>query len=698
MNIKKILLILVLCVVSFSMQGQQDTLLIRCAYVNDDGSTTLTWENSNVISPVNATSHATFNGYQIGMGLPSINPFYFDTTIANPSLNSYMETSQNANNGSITYNVNALFNPNNFTAGWIKTIFLNVNQLNSTTISLQWNPLELNCPSYNGQTGYETSKYEIYRQRKNETSFTKIGEINFLCGETTPLIFNDTILPVCEDSIVYYIEIANTLTNCYSRSNKANVKVEDNDNPDSAILRSVSTVIAVPQQIVLTWTPSTDIDVEGYIIEKIDGSVITKDTVWGATSTTWTCTSCLPTQVYNFTISSFDTCGNTSLVSARQNNMVLNGTRQACSKKVNFTWNSYINMIGGLSNYEIYYSTDGTNFYLGSTISAIATTGSVDINTSNLNYYFYVKANSNNGTDFSTSNIFHLTLSAAEELAFLYIRSVSVLPSNNQIELSFYLDSTIIVNHYILKRSMDGINFDQVATLPYTGDGTFKHVDNLPLSAETTVYTYVLEAPDACGLAYKSSKAAASMALTAKEKSSEETDLEWNAYEGWNSIGGYEIYRSATASSSLSTMIGTSSIVMYTDNTVSAATNSYNLTYNVICLEGGTGADGKQARASSSYATVKKETLFWIPNAFTPQDNTNNSFKPSIAFIKENSYEMWIYNRYGQILFYTKKINEGWDGTFNGNFVPSATYVYLIKYTDSDGVLQTQKGVVAVVN
>jgi gliding motility-associated-like protein len=247
-------------------------------------------------------------------------------------------------------------------------------------------------------------------------------------------------------------------------------------------------------------------------------------------------------------------------------------------------------------------------------------------------------------------------------------------------------------------RGADGATLNNVATLPYSGKGTFSYIDNLPQSAASVIYTYVLQAPDVCATRYKSSKPASSMRLQASEASATTNNLQWNAYEGWNAVGGYDIYRSNGSNSTLAELLGSSASTLFSDNEADMVVGGYNITYNVIAIESGYGEDGQQATASSSYASIRKETLCWIPNAFTPKGATNNVFKPQISFIKEGSYRMKIYNRYGQILFETNDLSAGWDGTYAGHYVNPASYIYLIEFENSKGERQTEKGVFVFVD
>jgi gliding motility-associated-like protein len=74
---------------------------------------------------------------------------------------------------------------------------------------------------------------------------------------------------------------------------------------------------------------------------------------------------------------------------------------------------------------------------------------------------------------------------------------------------------------------------------------------------------------------------------------------------------------------------------------------------------------------------VRDCNLIFFPNSFSPY-GVNTVFKPigEIKFLK--TYHFLIYNRWGQKVFETNDINEGWDGRFNGEYVQSGVYVYYI--------------------
>jgi gliding motility-associated-like protein len=101
--------------------------------------------------------------------------------------------------------------------------------------------------------------------------------------------------------------------------------------------------------------------------------------------------------------------------------------------------------------------------------------------------------------------------------------------------------------------------------------------------------------------------------------------------------------------------------------------------YIVILIA--TSADGCTDTIRKSIS-VDEEIIFYIPNAFTPDGNEyNNTFKPFFSVgVDPSEFSMLIYNRWGQVIFESNDIKEGWDGTFNGELVQDGLYTYSIVY------------------
>jgi gliding motility-associated-like protein len=73
-----------------------------------------------------------------------------------------------------------------------------------------------------------------------------------------------------------------------------------------------------------------------------------------------------------------------------------------------------------------------------------------------------------------------------------------------------------------------------------------------------------------------------------------------------------------------------------------------------------------------------------VPNAFTPNgDGFNDFLYPTNAY-KAKDLQFKVFNRFGQLIFYTTNWTQKWDGTFKGQGADPATYVWILQYTNSD--------------
>jgi gliding motility-associated-like protein len=89
---------------------------------------------------------------------------------------------------------------------------------------------------------------------------------------------------------------------------------------------------------------------------------------------------------------------------------------------------------------------------------------------------------------------------------------------------------------------------------------------------------------------------------------------------------------------------------------------------------------------------INKNIVIYVPNAFTPNDDTRNDFlKAFMIGIKQLNY-FKIYNRWGEMVFETKNINQGWDGRYKGNPVQSHTLVWMLEGIGVDNKTYTAKG------
>lgn len=86
----------------------------------------------------------------------------------------------------------------------------------------------------------------------------------------------------------------------------------------------------------------------------------------------------------------------------------------------------------------------------------------------------------------------------------------------------------------------------------------------------------------------------------------------------------------------------------------------------------------------------------YFPNTFTPNDDGENDlFKVEGNFITE--LELYIYDRWGELVFFSDDPNEGWDGTYKGVDLDSDTYAYYAHILCIGGLETTEQGNITLI-
>lgn len=95
--------------------------------------------------------------------------------------------------------------------------------------------------------------------------------------------------------------------------------------------------------------------------------------------------------------------------------------------------------------------------------------------------------------------------------------------------------------------------------------------------------------------------------------------------------------------------------------------------------------------------TVIDESHFSIPNAFTPNNDGNNDrLNISITGLIQLNY-FRVYSRWGQLVFESRRLSDGWDGNWQQKPQPTGTYIWVAAGTDAMGNPLLQKGSVLLI-
>jgi gliding motility-associated-like protein len=188
---------------------------------------------------------------------------------------------------------------------------------------------------------------------------------------------------------------------------------------------------------------------------------------------------------------------------------------------------------------------------------------------------------------------------------------------------------------------------------------------------------YKISYIDVCGNKSLQSVAACPLVLNGSVQSNNNITLSWSPYEAYkNGVDHYTVEKYTVAGTLLQStdVSGTT----YTDDSQDLDIQLY-----VYVVKAVPKISGFQPSVSNSVEMIKNPNLFY-PKAFTPNgDNLNDLFNVYGQYII--SFQMDIFNRWGELMFTTTQLDTGWDGNYKGNQMPEGTYTFVAAITDLAG-------------
>jgi gliding motility-associated-like protein len=146
-----------------------------------------------------------------------------------------------------------------------------------------------------------------------------------------------------------------------------------------------------------------------------------------------------------------------------------------------------------------------------------------------------------------------------------------------------------------------------------------------------------------------------------------------------------------------STLVGWD-VAPYTPNQISS--NTMTITFNSV----GTYIISADFRNDDCYKEDKliikitecTQTFIFFPNSFTPNgDNDNETF--GVYGINIDNFKMYVFNRWGQLIFTANDVSDRWDGFYKGNLCQNDVYVYKAFYKDKRGKEHNIIGKIALI-
>lgn len=463
------------------------------------------------------------------------------------------------------------------------------------------------------------------------------------------------------------------------------------------LVSPIETVSVESGLAVVTWQPSPSPEVSGYIIYRETSiGVIPVDTVYG--NNTYTDLASTPTMnTESYFVNALDDCGNTSIFDVKHTSIFVEAETLPCRQSVLLTWNTYEGWANGIAEQQVWAGINGGA--LTSAANAGMSTGSFEVKNvvDGATYCFEVRAVEAVTGAVAKSNQICLQVDITQSAEGMFLANVSVTNSGDAVVTWDWNPQAELLEFQVL-RSDQNADYQaisvQAATPPLSATNTYADVAS---GASTGKVFYKIQTLDACDSLFATNYGS-TIFLTAAPIPGNINQLNWTAFDIENaSTNSYTLFKIVGGNTSQLDMVG-SGTTSYQDTYDPTSIEEAQACYYVVAKSNVVTQNGQiiQFDSRSNTACVQQAARIFAPNAFVPE-GFNQEFKPLIVLGDLASYEMRIFDRYGQEVFSTNDPDTGWYGQKNGKSLAQGLYAYTIKVKQTNGKLTEKRGTVLLI-
>lgn len=554
------------------------------------------------------------------------------------------------------------------------------------TITLNFNSISDTCNEF--------ISYEVYWQSNPNQDFQLVETINDPGAqkfEHNPNNLNNL------EEWRYFIK-ANT--GCSNSTVYTDTLGIDKNRPASIELDSLT----VKQgKIKLGWTKHPNSGIKGYTIYYVDGGQTRKlDKVFGHNNTTYTVND--PDIVPNansekFRIGVFDSCGNESPVSTKAHSSIYLKSLNVdtCERTIDLDWTDYEGWEVG--SYVVVAKPEGGKPQSVKRLDGNTTSTTISSLEGGKFYQVFVRAiRADGGGDLvsSSSNGLGTQLGATDDLGFAYFRAASVVDS--QVSLRFAVENNSGLQNISVLKGPEPGELSTFTTISPVRQSEYSIIDSVANPQVESRY-YRIRANGVCQGRTVNSNIARNMLLEVRTVE-DSIRLRWRLYEVFNGgVDKYEVQR-LTQAGDLENWETIASVPREQDTYQKLnefkESEERRACFRIRAVEGRNNEFGYQESSLSNVVCLLNDANVYIPNAIVI-GGKNNAFNVRGQYIDYDASSMAIYNRWGEEVYQTNDLNNGWDGTKDGEAVPQGQYLYKVTIVGENQQTSTKSGTFTVI-
>lgn len=456
--------------------------------------------------------------------------------------------------------------------------------------------------------------------------------------------------------------------------------------PEAPILQTVSVVNG---EVELSWDPSPSPETEFYAVFLVTNSGLVLVGETPATITSIIDANNNPNVMsLDYVIAASDDCMIQSVFGDPFSSVFLSNAINSCTGEVLFEWNKHQNV----EKQELWVVDGSGQSRLLETLSADAESLTTALMPNNSFQGFFIRGITNEQeNEFADSNISPVSADVSEFIDQIFFTKVETT-DDNTIALEWcWNERADLISYDIIQNAPSGSN---TLTENVIGSNTGLVDQNISVNnTQDEAYSFRISSIDNCNRIFDSGEIR-SITLQVAPATESTLDIEWSDYGYADaSLINYELHE----------VVGGDDKVIFAGSqnrfTQNRTANGEEACYYVVAIANGVLLDGssKNTSITSNTACSSGLPIVRLPNAFNPY-GINSVFRPLFGNTDAISkYEMNVFSRYGEQLFFTNNMDEGWNGRSGLREMPQGVYTYLVKIDIMNGETIIRQGSVLLI-
>lgn len=464
----------------------------------------------------------------------------------------------------------------------------------------------------------------------------------------------------------------------------------------SPVITDIEAVTVIGNNVQIEWLPNESPETEGYIIYRLTPTgTIPIDTVYNAL-TFLDVTANPSAQSETYYVLAFDPCGNTSLFANPHQTIFMEETTVECEQKIDLKWNPYLAWDLGVEKQEVWIGEEGAVPVLVEEIGGLDSTYAIENAVDGREYCVFIKAIAAGSQAVSITNQICLAPVIVNPIRELLFKNLDVQP-NGDVEVTWLWNTDARLQSADMNISLQGNDVIDVAPIPFSIPLSRENqfIQSQP-NGERGLLSFNIFTVDDCDTTNLSE--IGKPIFLEVTPNGLTNNLTWTALEINDAdVLSYDIFKVQNGNTNSLGQVDANTFE-YSETLSPNDVSGSEICYFVRANSTFTFPDGREQgiRSNSNRVCLSQSAKIWMPNAFSPRGR-NQTFKPVVAYGVPKTYKMLIFNRWGEVVFKSDKIEEGWNGKLGIRDAPLGVYTYFIQLVGQDDSSESFSGAVMLV-